>query len=295
MAAAATAQRDALMPRQPRGLGLGFVLAILAHLLLILGLAFGVNWHTQSPQGVQAELWSAVPQVAAPRATAPEPLPPRPALKPTPAPPTPTPPSPPKPVLKAAPEPPQPDPQIAIEKARREEAKREQAREDQQEREKQEREQKQRDAERAEQDRKKQQQLAQEQAQRTQREAAQQAAARDQYLKRMMGQAGATGAATDTGTAQRSSGPSASYAGRIVAYVRPNIHYDNSQVVGNPVASVELRMAPDGRILSRRLIRSSGIASYDDAVLRAVDSTERLPTDVNGVPSAITIDFKPKD
>jgi len=59
-------QRDALMPRGPRGNGPGFVLALFVHALLVLALAFSVKWHSSEPEGVEAELWAAVPQIAAP-------------------------------------------------------------------------------------------------------------------------------------------------------------------------------------------------------------------------------------
>ena len=111
----------------------------------------------------------------------------------------------------------------------------------------------------------------------------------------MQSQAAATGAETSTGTAARNSGPSANYAGRIKARVKPNIVFPDS-VPGNPTATVEVHVAPDGAIVSRRLIKSSGVKSWDDAVLRAIDKTEVLPRDVDGsVPPRISIDFKPND
>ena len=107
-------QRDALMPRSPDGMGRGLMLALIAHALLVVALAFSVNWRASEPAGIEAELWAATPQFAAPRATAPEPAPAPPEVK--------------RPVPVPAPEPPvskAPDPQIAIEKARKEEARRE--------------------------------------------------------------------------------------------------------------------------------------------------------------------------
>ena len=60
------------------------------------------------------------------------------------------------------------------------------------------------------------------------------------------------------------------------------------------LASVELRVAPDGTITARRLVKSSGNAVWDEAVLRAIDRTETLPKDENGrVQSPMIIDFKP--
>ncbi|MES2878907.1 MAG: cell envelope integrity protein TolA, partial [Pseudomonadota bacterium] len=120
-------------------------------------------------------------------------------------------------------------------------------------------------------------------------------AMRNEQLKRMAGLAGGTGAPDSKGAALKSSGPSASYGGRIRAKIKPNIVFAD-EVVGNPLAEVEVRTAPEGTIISRRLIKSSGDKSWDDAVLRAIDKTEVLPRDVDGrVPSSLVISFRPKD
>jgi colicin import membrane protein len=105
---------------------------------------------------------------------------------------------------------------------------------------------------------------------------------------------GATGSPSDSGTAARASGPSDSYAGRIQARVRPHIVFTDD-VSGNPKAEVEVRMAPDGTIVSRKLVKSSGVKAWDEAVLRALDKTETLPRDIDGrVHTPLTIDFRPK-
>jgi colicin import membrane protein len=66
-------------------------------------------------------------------------------------------------------------------------------------------------------------------------------------------------------------------------------------VSGNPKAEVEVRMAPDGTITSRRLVKSSGVRSWDEAVLRALDRTEVLPRDVDGrIHTPLTIEFRPR-
>ena len=114
-------------------------------------------------------------------------------------------------------------------------------------------------------------------------------------IRRMQGLANATGGETATGTALNSLGPSASYAGRVAAAVKPNIVF-TEDVAGNPSAEVEVRAAPDGTITSRRLLKSSGVKAWDEAVLRALDKTERLPKDTDGrVPPQIPMVFRPKD
>ena len=114
-------------------------------------------------------------------------------------------------------------------------------------------------------------------------------------VRRLQSIAGATGGETATGNAQRASGPSGSYGGKVAAKVKPNIVF-TEDIAGNPTADVEVRTSPDGTIISRRLIKSSGNKAWDDAVLRAIDKTETLPRDVDGrVPPNITIGFRPRD
>ena len=85
------------------------------------------------------------------------------------------------------------------------------------------------------------------------------------------------------------------YAGRIKARIKPNIVLTAS-LDGNPAATVEVRVAPDGTIVGRKLVTSSGSAAWDDTVLRAIDKTEVLPKDVEGrVPPQMTITFRPRD
>jgi len=274
---AATLTRDALIPRNPDSVGRGLAMALAVHALLLIAIAFGVSWRSSNPAGVEAELWAAVPQIAAPRPVEPEPTP--------------------QPVKKIEPPPPPPkvetpkqdDAQIAIERAKREEQKRkeEQRREDELKRQKEEQQRKLAEAEK----------LKKEQAEQKKREAAQAAAtekSREENLRRMMAQAG-DGAPNSTGTAAKSAGPSASYAGRIKARILPNIVFPDS-VSGNPQATVEVKAGPDGTIIGRRLLKSSGVPAWDEAVLRAIDKTEVLPRDTDGrVPSSFEISFRPRD
>ncbi len=111
----------------------------------------------------------------------------------------------------------------------------------------------------------------------------------------MQGLAGASGGANATGSALQSAGPSASYAGRLIGRIKPNISYPGD-VVGNPRAEVEVKVSPDGTVLSRRIVQTSGNKAWDDAVLRAIDKTESLPKDTDGrVPPVIVLGFRPLD
>ena len=291
MSAVMPRAHDALMPREPGGMGRGLMLAIAVHIGLVIALAIGVHWRSREPETMAAELWSAVPQVAAPRAVEPEPP------KPAPEPPKPQP-APPVPKVET---PPPRDADIAIEKARREkqlQREREELERQQQEAEKRAAAEKKAAAEKAARER--QQQLEAEQrrkeAEQQRRQAAQLAAAREAQMKRIMGLAGASGDANATGQALKSSGPSASYAGRIRARIKPNIVFTDD-VPGNPTASVEIRLAPDGTIVGTpRLVKSSGAKAWDDAVVRAVVKTEQLPRDVDGtVPSSMVLEFRPHE
>ena len=245
-------------------MGRGAMFALLVHAGLIVALAFGVSWRSSEPSGSAAELWAVVPEVAAPAAVAtpaPEPAPP----------------------VKVAPPLPKPDTRaadIALEKMKAEVARLE--REERDKREKQQ----------AARQREQQDKLEREKAAKAEKlEADRTAKLREDQLKRMQGQAGATGAPTAAGSAARDAGPSASYAGRIVARVKPNIVLTDPVVAGLR-AVVEVRAAPDGTIIGRRLVRSSGNKTWDEAVLRAIDRTEMLPRDTDGrVPSVFPIGF----
>ncbi|TSE27982.1 protein TolA [Tepidimonas thermarum] len=130
---------------------------------------------------------------------------------------------------------------------------------------------------------------------RAEREQALLEAERQRNLARILGQAQATGGPQARGTAQRDAGPSASYAGRLVAHIRPNIVFTDT-VPGNPRAEVEVRTMPDGTILSSRLLKSSGHRAWDDAVLRAIERTGRLPRDEDGrVPPTLILGFRPNE
>jgi colicin import membrane protein len=297
------ADRPEFAPPPQPGLLRAFVLAVLAHLLLVAALMHGLQWQRETQDAVaEAELWSSLPQEAAPREQpAPPPPPPAPA-----------------PVVKAPPVPEPPanrDADIALE---REKKKRELEREKQAELERERRLEAQKEKQEAlekerrleaqkkkreeEAARRKEEQLKlaeakkkeDEKRQRQQEQEAKRLAdLREENMRRMQGMAG-TGAPSATGNAQRSAGPSATWGSRVQARVRPNITFAEV-VVGNPEAVVEVRLAPDGTIVSKRIKKSSGHKGWDDAVLRALDKTEVLPRDTDGsVPSGGELVFKPK-
>lgn len=297
-------------PAQP-GTGRAWVIAGLVHALLFMALGLATAWKTQ-PQTVQAEaeLWSATPQAAAPRLQEPLPEPepePEPAPQPKPAKPTPPPPPPPAPDLAQE----RLDAQIALEKKKQQDKKKEADKAEKlkaekektaklkAEKEKAELKRKEREKEREKEDKAKEkaakEKKAAEKASAEKADAARADALRKENLKRMQGMAGASGGENASGTALKSSGPSASYAGRLVGRIKPNITYPGD-VVGNPRAEVEVKVSPDGTILSRRIVQTSGNKAWDDAVLRAIDKTEIFPKDSDGrVPPVIVLGFRPQD
>jgi colicin import membrane protein len=310
--------RPEFTPPTTSGRGRAIGLAVLAHAFLIAALTWGVSWKRESANApVQAELWSAIPQEAAPALVEPaappalpsEPLPklPQAAVQP--------------PKLTEPPPEPVVDPQIAIEKENKKKLDKKKALDEAKAKAKAKAEE---EAEAAAErqaalDKKKQletkkteakklevKKAADELAKKTaadkkvkEAQAAKEEAAlksgRDAQLKRMAGLAGATGGESATGTAKQSSGPSAGYGGRVIAKIKPNIVFADD-ISGNPVATVEVRTSPDGTIIGRKLIKSSGVKAWDDAVLRAIDKTEILPRDLDGrVPPSFEINFRPKD
>jgi colicin import membrane protein len=272
-------------------------LALGVHTLLVLALTWGVAWK-QTPEPVlAAELWSALPQVAAPAQVEPpveaevEPQP-EPEMQPEP-------PAPPPPPVQA---PTQTKADIAAQKkaqderkakeraakdkAAKDKAAKDKAIKDQQAKKKQ-----------AE-EKAKREKAAKEKAEKTEKaQAAQDAKRREQQrqeqIQRMMGQAGGKG--SSAGNAAVNSGPSASYGGLVAARIKPNVVFSDP-VPGNPRAEVEVRADAEGKIIERRLVKSSGNAAWDQAVLRAIDRTGTLPRDTDGrVPSALIIGLRPQD
>jgi colicin import membrane protein len=282
----ALAERPEFLPPPEGGLVRAMGIALLAHALLVLAFSLGLQWKREDDSlSVEAEIWSPTVQQAAPRAVEVPPAPP--PVQP--------------PVVQPPPAPPQKsDADIVQEREKQRLAQEQAQRAEEQER------QRKLAADRKRQDDLKKQEQAKKDAdkrklddqaklRKQKQDEDRVAKQREENLKRMQGLAGATGGQASTGTAMQSSGPSSSYAGRVRGRVKPNIVFTDN-VAGNPSAEVEVRLAPDGTIVGRRLAKPSGITSWDDAVLRAIDRTEVFPRDVDGrVPAAMILVFRPKD
>ena len=277
-----------LAPRAEPGVLRSFGLALLVHLLLLSALTWGVSWKSKDTSlSFEAELWSALPQEAAPPLEAPPP-PPAPVAPPAPPPPAPK--------AEAV-----PDADIAIEREKKrlaEEKKKAQALAEKAEKAKKIEEAKklaEAKAKAANEAKAEAKKLAAQKEQLAKKEAALEAKQRKENMDRINAQLGATGAADAKGTAQKASGPSASYGSKVRAKVKPNIVF-TEDIAGNAVAEVEVRTTPGGSITSQRLVKSSGNKAWDDAVIKAIIRTETLPLDTDGrVPTPLIIEFRPKD
>lgn len=285
-----------LRPPEAAGIGRGLVLALVAHGLLILALTYGLHWRSDNSAAFEAELWSAVPQVAAPREEAPpepEPEAPKPDLKAAQQ----------RAQQEAAEQQQQRDAEIAIakEKKRKEEKAREDAARLEREKAAKEREAKEKAAKDAkdkaakeEQERKKALDAkAAKEAKDTKEADARREALRQENLRRIQGMAGGTPGST--GAAAQNSAPSAGYAGRIKGKIRPLIIYSDDGSA-NPTAEVQVTLGPDGRILGTKVLKASPDADWDRAVLRAIEKAETLPRDVDGrVPPVLILTFRPRE
>ncbi len=294
MRQSSTYQTEFAPPPEP-GRGRSFALAAAAHVLLFVALGLVTRWTTQSQRvTAEAELWSSVPQQAAPRLVEPEPTPP-PEPKPEPVKPDPS-----KPAPRPAPEPEveRRDAEIALkkqkeeekkkalekekaEKLRKDKAEKEKAEKEKAEKEKKAKEDKEREKKKAEAE-KRQKEEAQNKA-----EAARAEALRKENLQRMQGLAGATGGEHSTGTALKSSGPSASYAGKIVRLILENTNNPENSP-GVLTVEVFVKTSASGEIVSSRVTKSSGRPAFDEAVLRGIQKMERVPRDAdNRIPEML--------
>ena len=317
-------------PPKAKGMGRSFALAIVAHLVLVAALTLGVQWKRDAPvTTVEAELWSAMPKAAAPKlveAAPPPPPTPTPAAKPPP----------PAPVVKTpdadialerekqkqleqekrlaaeklaqqklaqekleeaklAKDKREQEKNVALEKKRQQDLNLAQDKKAQEEEAKRREDE---DKKRALASKAKQDALkAQQQVALEKQESIKLEILRKDNLQRMAGLAGATGGAASAGTALRASGPSSSYSNRISAIIKANIVFIDD-TPDNPVAEVEVRVAPDGTILKDKikLIKSSGNKAWDEAVLKAIDKTAVLPRDTDGtVQPLLVINFRRRD
>ena len=260
-------QADPYLPSKPSGFGVGAGVALLAHTLLLGALTIATNWSKEVPVTATAELWSstALTTVPAQIIKPPEPEPDE-KIEPVR--------TNPKENLERIIK----DVDIAIEKERIQKKLNDQLALEEQKR------------------------LRLQQKEKLAKEKAEKAAEKETERRRAENLARITGMAQsqkindNTRIGNHNAGPSANYAGRIKARIRPNIVYPSDLSYDNRVAEVEVRLAPDGTIIGRKIVKHSGAQDWDEAVLRAIDRTAILPRDTDGnVPSVILISFNRLD
>jgi colicin import membrane protein len=283
-----------------------FAGALAVHLFLAAGLLGSFYWSSQSPQTVQAELWSSLPPLAAGPVTA----------QPTPAPkPEPKPQTTPKtaPAKVAPPAPSQAD--IALEK------KKEAQRKEAQKLEAQKLEAQKLEARRQEAKRAAEEKAAADRLRREQEAAAQLA---EQQLKEKLAaerlaqqrkaelarlgidpnaKSASSGksAVTKAGVADGAeigarTGEAAQYADMIRSHVRSRIQFDPQRLPGNPEVIFIVEQLPTGQITSVTKRKSSGSIAWDNAVERAIRASDPLPKKKDGtVERVLDLRFRPKE
>lgn len=112
------------------------------------------------------------------------------------------------------------------------------------------------------------------------------------------GKAGGSTTSAHNGQGKAAYKPSNDYLARISAIIKRNTHFDANSIDGNPIVKIEIRLSPDGTILSKpRVLRSSGNPDWDDAAVEGIERAERLPRDpsLGTAPPLMVIDRRPKD
>jgi colicin import membrane protein len=264
-------------------------LAAAMHLGLLAFLFIGISWQNNAPVAVEAEVWEMKTQAAAP----PPPPPPE-VVEPAPEP-VPKVVEPPPVEQPAAP----PPPDIALEK--RKEEKRKQLEEKKLEEQQLEKELKAKQlaeqkkavelAEKKLADKLKAEKLAKaRQAADEQKRLDKQ---RDEEMKRITGGAGATGEAAKSTAPRIDTG----YLASITSKIKSTTSYaGNTDVSGNPTVVFKVEQLPTGEVISVRLVRSSGVSTFDDAVEKGINKASPLPKKKNGtVERTLEIVFKMKD
>lgn len=144
--------------------------------------------------------------------------------------------------------------------------------------------------------------LAQEKAAKAEKAAKDKKAAEDQKkveksradeMRRIMGAAGGSGEAEKSSAPRSDTG----YLASINTKIKSSTSYAGStDVPGNPRVLFKIEQLPSGEIISVKLVKSSGIASFDDAVEKGIVKSSPLPKKKDGtVARTLEISFSMKD
>ncbi|MEN9294466.1 MAG: hypothetical protein RIS03_160 [Pseudomonadota bacterium] len=256
------------------GTGRAFAYAMGMHILLFLFLTVGLSWKSQTPAGIEAEIWDNVPVIKSsapssePKVSADENA--DIALK------------------KKKQNQPEPKKETVTAQKKQDPKELKKKKEEEERKEKRAQEEKAKAKQDKEKEVERKAQLAQDKA-------------RAEQMARLRAAAGKEGASGGRGGVVGDGvggGGNAKpgYADKVRKKILPLIVFNPSMVVGNPAVDVGVELAPDGTIINRQIIKSSGDAGWDRAVLRALDDAKTLPKDDDGkVPKQIRLTFKPKD
>jgi colicin import membrane protein len=251
-----------------------FGMALLMHALLFGGMSLVVQWRTQDPPPMVAELWTMLPPTAA--------VPP-----PPPAPPPPPPP----PKVETPPEPPPKAPPEIVTEVEKKKAPEKKVEEKKQETKKADAEklfkelaaqQKKEDAKRRELEKQR---------------AAEVAKLREAEAERILAQMSAE-ARPDASRNPSRGADDPSYRARIVNCIKPHIAFAVPAGTDAKVhAQFRIELLPDGTVASARLTKSSGLPGYDVAAENAIRRCDPFPRPADGVipRGGVLVDMYPVD
>ena len=112
-------------------------------------------------------------------------------------------------------------------------------------------------------------------------------------LRGMAAKDGGTGGSVGSGVGGGGNAPPG-WSDKVIKKVRANITFNADSFKGNKQTVIQVRLAPDGAILSRTMTSSSGDNAWDQAVLSAIDATQSLPKDDDGKLPTLTPELKLK-
>jgi colicin import membrane protein len=260
-------------------------LAAAVHAGLLAFLYIGVSWQNTAPVAVEAEVWDMKTQAAAP-----PPPPPPVAIEPEPQVAEP----PPQVEQPAAPTP----PDIALEREKRKEEKKRKLEEKKAEelKAKQLADKKALEAEKKLEEKKAADKLKADKLAKAKQAADEQKKldkVRAEEMRRITAGAGAAGEAPQATAPRLDTG----YIASITSKIKSATSYlGSTDVPGNPKAEFKIEQLPTGEIISVKLMKSSGIAAFDDAVEKGIIKASPLPKKKNGsVERTLVIAFEMKD
>ncbi len=112
-------------------------------------------------------------------------------------------------------------------------------------------------------------------------------------LRGLAAKDGGTGGSVGSGVGGGGNAPPG-WSDKVIKKVRANITFNADSFKGNKQTIVQVKLAPDGAILTRVMTSSSGDTVWDQAVLSAIDATQSLPKDDNGQFPTLTPELKLK-